>query len=145
VTVAAEARDAVRTHPFLLDALRTGVVNYTAAAEFIDLDADTETVATALRRFEDDLDGRARPRGAGRVTMEREGVDGVAVDPDDGETAIVLRGDVSGLLLGSVLRRLDAVGVSARAAGVDGDALAVVVGRRDGATALRVIEDAASG
>ena len=35
MSLAAETREAVRTHPFLLDALRAGVVNYNAAAAWL--------------------------------------------------------------------------------------------------------------
>jgi len=58
MTVAADARAAVREHPFLETALRAGVVNYTAAARFLDVGAE-EAVAAALRRYAAELDDYA--------------------------------------------------------------------------------------
>lgn len=165
MSLAEATREAVRGRPFLLAALRAGVLNYAAAAEHLDLDGGTEAVAAALRRFEADLPAYATERRDVRVRMERGvgrrdagggagagagadalvAVGGAAVVPDAGaETAVLATGDVDAAALGVVLGRLAAVGVEATAAGVAGDALAVVVGRRDGATALRTVEDALS-
>lgn len=70
MSLAAETREAVRQRPFLLDALRAGVVNYTAAAEFLDLDGDAESIATALRRYAADLPAHATDARDTRVTMQ---------------------------------------------------------------------------
>ncbi|EMA62588.1 DUF7523 family protein, partial [Halorubrum kocurii] len=69
-------------------------------------------------------------------------VGGATVVPDGRDTAILATGDVDTGALAAVLRRLDAADVSVAAAGVAGDAFVVVVERRDGATAVRVVEDA---
>ena len=68
MTVAAETRKAVREHPFVYDGLRAGIVNYTAAARFLDV-GDTEAVGAALRRYAEDLSEYAPPdaRGEGGV------------------------------------------------------------------------------
>jgi hypothetical protein len=167
MTVAADTREAVRSNPFLQTALRAGVVNYTAAARFLDdrgaIDGgDQEAIAAALRRYVEDLDPYAPPDRRVSVSM-RSGiaaVDGAdAADaPDDpllvvGETryavgdggdltAVVVTGDVEAPDLAIVLERLRTaeVGVEA-AAGGDGT-LAVVVARREGANAVRAVEDA---
>ena len=55
MSLAAETRAAVRARPWLLAALRAGVVNYAAAAASLGVEGDADAVATALRRFEDDL------------------------------------------------------------------------------------------
>jgi hypothetical protein len=61
VTLAAEAREAVRRRPFLYDALGAGVVNYSAAARLLDVDGETDAVVgrrdgpDALRAVEDVL------------------------------------------------------------------------------------------
>ncbi|WP_435062756.1 DUF7523 family protein [Halobaculum sp. EA56] len=186
MTVAEETRAAVRDRPFLYDALRAGVANYAAAAEALGLDADPDAVATALRRFADELgegDGAGAATGAdavdARVTMSRgvgrvdgEGDDAGAEDGADGAdrvedeaggdpgarepllsvgdagyaadagdaTAVLARGTVDAALLERALGRLRTAGVAVEAAGVTPSALLVVVGRRDGATALRVVE-----
>ncbi|MFC7137407.1 hypothetical protein ACFQRB_15140 [Halobaculum litoreum] len=71
MTVAEETRAAVRERPFLYDALRAGVVNYAAAAATLDIDADPDAVATALRRHAAEIDARPPATGDARVTMER--------------------------------------------------------------------------
>ncbi|QZP38675.1 DUF7523 family protein [Halobaculum magnesiiphilum] len=172
MTVAEETRAAVRERPFLYDALRAGVVNYAAAAATLDIDADRDAVATALRRFANELDERAgsdadAPADAGaRVRMER-GVG--AVDPVDAAgddetaepvlavgssayaagagdaTAVVAAGDVDPRALERVLGRLRVAGVAVDAAGVTPTGLAVVVGGRAGADALRAVEAALDG
>jgi hypothetical protein len=172
MSLAADTRDAARARPFVLDALRAGVLNHSAAAAWLaaeaDLggdDADTDAIATALRRFREDLPPYATAERAASVSMrsgvgvvesaadadgdaESEAADpllrvgGAAVVPEGRDTAIVATGDVDAGALAAVLRRLSAADVAVAAAGVAGDALVVVVGRRDGATAVRVVEDA---
>lgn len=160
MSLAAEAREAVGRHPFLLAGLRAGVVNYTAAARFLDVEGDDDAVATALRRYAAELPDRdPRPVDA-RVTMESGlgladasagdeavlSVGGTAVLGDAGDlTGVLAAGDVDAAALSAVLGRLDAAGVDVAAAGVAGEVMLVVVGRRDGAAALRIVEDALDG
>jgi len=166
MSLAADTREAARTRPFVLDALRAGVLNHSAAAAWLadeadlggDGAADTDAIATALRRFREELPAYATAErsasvsmrsGVGVVERERDAdtdpllsVGGAAVVPEGRDTAILATGDVDAGALATALRRLDAVDVDVAAAGVAGEALVVVVGRRDGATAVRVAEDA---
>ena len=171
MSLAAETREAVREHPFVLDALRAGVVNHSAAAAWLaetaGIDGDPDAIATALRRFREELPAYGTGERTASVSMQSgvrvdEGeaeapeeteaeasgsdallrVGGTAVLPDGRETAILASGDVDATTLATALRRLSAVAVDVSAAGVAGDALVVVVGRRDGATAVRVVEAA---
>lgn len=159
MSLAAETRDAVRARPSLLYALRAGVVNYTAAAERLDVEGDTDSIATALRRFAEDLPPLETEHRDVTVRM-RSGVglageDVVATEEDDrvltvgdvalvaaqGElTALVATGDVDTRALAVVCDRLAAENVLVDAAGVAGDELVVVVPQRQGATALRHVE-----
>lgn len=161
MSTAEATREAVREHPFLLLALRAGVVNYTAAAEFLDT-GETDPVATALRRFADDLPAFENRDADARVRMESgvglvdsgettEGDDpllavgGVELVPDAGSmTAVVATGEVGTTALGTVCARLDAEGVDAEAAAVADGTLLVVVGRREGVATLRAVEGALS-
>lgn len=170
MSLAADTREAARARPFVLDALRAGVLNHSAAAAWLadeadlgdgDGDADTDAIATALRRFREELPAYATAERAASVSMRsgvglREDADdveatdagpllrvgGAAVVSEGRDTAILATGDVDAGALAAALRRLDAADVDVAAAGVAGDALVVVVGRRDGATAVRVVEDA---
>jgi hypothetical protein len=162
MSLAADTREAVRARPFLLDALRAGVVNYAATAAWLTsvagLDGDEEAIAAALRRFREDLPTYATAEHAASVSM-RSGVgviDGpsapqedadvllrvgtVAVTDAGDDTVLLVTGDVSARTLAAVLDTLVAVDVSVAAAGVAGDTLLVVVSRRDGATAVRTAE-----
>lgn len=158
MSLASRTREAVRSHPFLYDALRGGVVNYTAAARFLDLGADDhEAVVAALRRYADDLSEYDPARTDARVSMEsglgetdRDAatdplltVGDTALVPGEGRlTGILATGDVDAAALGHVLNHLRAEGIAVTAAGVAGDALLVVVERRAGADAVRAVEAA---
>jgi len=174
MSLAAETRAAVRARPWLLRALRAGVVNYTAAAESLDVEGDADSIATALRRFAEDLspvelterDATVRMRsGVGLAGVDRVGSDesgatipeataetdaetllsvgeAAIVTTDGSLTALVVEGAVDSAALAAVVERLAAENVVVDAAGVAGDELVVVVPRRDGANALRLVESA---
>jgi len=154
MTVAERTREAVRSHPFLYRALRAGVVNYTAAARFLDV-GDEEAVAAALRRYADDLpddppdDRRVRvdmKSGLGPADDPADAVFAVgdtALSPDGGAlTGIFASGDVGPDALADVLGRLRVEDVTVEAAAASEGHLFVAVGRRDGPNALRLVEDA---
>jgi hypothetical protein len=160
MSLAERTRDAARDHPFLVDALRAGVVNYSAAARYLDVDGEVDAVATALRRFADELpDAELAARDA-RVTMER-GV-GVLESPtdasasevllavsgtafaavDDGDTAILATGDLDLHACRAALDALAVKDVTVTAFAHADDVLLVLVPRLDSANALRAIETA---
>ncbi|QLH77976.1 hypothetical protein HZS55_12000 [Halosimplex rubrum] len=154
MTLAADTREAVRRHPFLYDALRARVVNYTAVARFLDVEGETDAVVAALRRFAEDLPDYERPGDSPPVSMrsglgEGDPADAVlavgdlALVPDGGSlTAITAGGEADAAGLRQVLGRLETAEVSVEAAAAGGGSLVVVVGRRDGADAVRAVEDA---
>jgi len=158
VTLAAATREAVREHPFLYDALRAGVVNYSAAARFLDVDGETDAVVAALRRYASEL-SEYDPQRAGSAVSMQSGL-GITGPDDDPTDALVALGDqafvpdggsLTGLVasggvgadgLREALGRLAAADIAVEAAAVGGGALVVVVGRRDGPDAVRVVEGA---
>lgn len=156
MSLAERTREAARRHPVLIEGLRTGVVNYTAAARFLDVDGEVDAVATALRRYAEELEPVERRECDARVTMHRgvgtpegDGVDeplfavgGVPIVEDAGsDTAILATGDVTPAALSHVLGRLLVEGIDPEAAGVASGALVVIVEGRDGVDALRTVED----
>jgi hypothetical protein len=157
MTLAADTREAARRHPFLVDALRASVVNYTAAARFLAVDGETDAVVAALRRFAEDLPDYERPGSDPPVSMQSglgEGdpadallvVGDLALVPDAGSlTAITAGGDADAGALRQVLGRLETAEVAVEAAAVGGGSLVVVVGRHDGPDAVRAVEDALAG
>lgn len=155
MSVAAATRAAVRERPFLRSALRAGVLNYTAAARYLDV-GETEAVAAALRRFADELPAYDHP-AAGRsvrVTMESGFGEGNATDallavgetalvPDAGTLTVLLgRGDVSLSVYRRALARLDVADVPVAATALGEELFVVAVSRRDGPDALRQLEGA---
>lgn len=170
MSLAAETRAAVRSRPWLRYALRAGVLNYAAAAESLDVEGDRDAIATALRRFEEDLPGIGADARDVTVRMQSgvrlAGADGDAGSEDGGDTskskadplvsvdgeailrtggqltAITVAGDVDPTALSAVLGRLDAESVVVDAAGVADGRLVVVVPGSDGPNALRLVEDA---
>lgn len=164
MTLAAETREAVRREPFLHDALRAGVVNYSAAARYLDVDGETDAVVAALRRYADDLPDYETPAGASAVSMHSglEARDPAETDPaetdppeallvvgetafvpgDGSLTALVASGVTGAASLRLALGRLETADVPVEAAAVGDGSLVVVVGRREGPDALRALEDA---
>ena len=159
MTLAADTRSAVRRNPFVFEALRTGVLNYTAAARYLDV-GDLDPVAAALRRYADELPDYESDSRDARVTMqsglgavevaeiedENEAllaVGGRALVPDAGSlTGVLATGAVDARALAHVLDRLAIERTDVAAAGVAGDTLVVAVGRRAGPDAVRTVEDA---
>jgi len=154
MTLAGETRAAVEAHPFLRRALRAGVVNHAAAARFLDVEGDEEAVAAAVRRYAEELpafetgDARARVSMESGLSATADGEDALLVVGDEGFaadggdlTALVAAGDLDTRALAFALERLHAADIRPVAAGVSAS-LAVVVPRRDGADALRHLEDA---
>jgi hypothetical protein len=167
MSLAADAREAVRARPYLYRALQAGVVNYRAAADELALDGDPDAVATALRRFADELDPLTSDpvdatvrmqSGVGLADHDHDPDTDGRLPPDDvvltvgdqqvvrgGDlTAIRVRGDVDAAVCRATLDRLLLTPVLVDAAGVAGDELVVVVPRRQGARALRVVEETLS-
>ena len=152
MTKAATTRDAIDDHPFLRQALSAGVVNHAAAARFLDVDGDEEAVATAIRRYGEELSNFDAGERAATVSMEsglgpsEDGllvVSGHGYAPGEGcLTALLANGDVDSRALSFALDRLHAADVEPVAAGVAEGALALLVERRDAADALRVVDDA---
>lgn len=155
-SLAERARAAVDASPSLRDALRTGVVNYAAAARSLDVDGEEDALATALRRYADELPeyqvrsvraSVSMRSGVGPVDDETNedplfSIDGLQYGSGGESTALVASGDVDTTALGAVIHRLAVADITPEAAGVAGDTLVVIVERREGARAIRCVEDA---
>lgn len=154
MSIAERTREAVDRHPFLVEALRAGVVNFTAAARFLDI-GDTDAVAAALRRYADELPERDHSEGSIRLRMTtgigrttggdepliRIGDRGFV--PETGElTAIVAEGDIDAGTVATALWRLAVDGTPIEALASDSERLFVVTERSAGSRVLRVVESA---
>jgi hypothetical protein len=152
MSLAAETREAVRAHPFVYEALRAGILNYSAAARYLDV-GDADAVVAALRRYAEELPEPTETERDLRVTIH-SGI-GPADDPaeallavgdtaltaDGGDaTAVVATGDVDADLLATVLGQCLANDIDIEAAAVGDGTLVLVVDRRDGPDTVRLIE-----
>jgi hypothetical protein len=157
MSLAERTRDAVRSEPFLYDALRAGVVNYSATAQWLDVDGDEDAIATALRRYAGELpdlehtDCDCQIRMQNNVTLvEGEATTAKPLFTIDGRSlvqggdlcALVAYGAVDARALAHALDRVGLADIDVEAAGVGADRLLLVVPDRDGGTALQVVEEA---
>ncbi|WP_238717394.1 DUF7523 family protein [Natronorubrum halophilum] len=159
MSLAATTRRAAEEHPFLVTALRAGVVNYTGAARFLEVDGETDAIATALRRYAEELPAYECESRDVRVRMESGvgpvgaaagdtgaddalvSVGGTAFGPGAGDrTAIVAAGAVDATALAETLQRLSIEDIEPAAAAVGAASMIVVVDRLEGANALRAVE-----
>jgi hypothetical protein len=158
-SLAAETRNAVDAHPFVRDGLRAGVLNFAAAARFLDVAGGEEAVATALRRYADELPTIESRDGSVRVTMQsgigvaeaigRESILQIGettFTSDGGDyTAIQAVGAVDPRYAGTVSIRLDNADIEVRGTGLTEESLVVIVDRRAASAALEIVEDAVEG
>lgn len=157
MSLASETRDAVRARPFLYDALAAEVVNYAALARELDVEGDTEAITAALRRFAEELPDPTETDSAVTVRMrggleplgDGDGGDGLLRVGEHGYatgggplTGVLVTGDLGAETLERALGRLRSHDIGVEAAAVAGGTLLVVVGRRDGADAVRLLEGA---
>lgn len=155
MNTAAATRAAVDRIPWLRRGLRAGLLNAAAVATWLDLPADAEAVAAAVRRYGADLDPLTVERPSVTVRM-RSGVGhGDAADErvldvlgtpiggtGGGLTALVCTGDVDPQVLALCIDRLTAGSIVVDAAGVIDETAIIAVPSRDGPAALRMIESA---
>ena len=154
MSLAAQTRRAVDDHPFLVVALRAGVLNYTAAARFLEVDGEVDAIATALRRYAEEVPDYETAERDVRVTMQSGvgtvddpseallAVGGTAIGDGGDRTAILAEGETDAIALVTVLERLSIEDIAVTAAGVGEETLVVVVDRLEGANAVRAVEGA---
>lgn len=155
---AEQARTAIRTQPFIHEALRAGVLNYHAAARLLDVDGDPEAIATALRRYEETLDSPTASGTPPIVRLERNvgitdgpgddpllTVDGLTVTSEGDYAAVLVTGMETTRAFAKAVTRVTLSDIPLRATGgafpSAGTATAVfVVPTERGTDALREIE-----
>ena len=154
MSVAERTRNAVCANPFLHDALAAGVVNYTAAARYLDVGKE-EAVVAALRRYAEGLTAE-QPAAQAQVRVEsglgpNEGepllqVGETGFTPGEGSlTGVLATGSLSLAAFRQLLGRCDTADLTVHAAGFTGDAAIVVVERRDGPETLQLAESVCDG
>lgn len=153
MSIAERTRAATDSHPFLVEALRAGVVNYTAAARFLDI-GETEAVAAALRRYASELSPRTKAVSNTKVRMitgigRTEGatdallrIGTTSFEPEGGTlTAIVVEGQGAGDHEVEIRWQLREHDIGVHAVATTSTQCVIVTDRNDGPSALRLIED----
>lgn len=153
MSIAERTRTAAQRHPFLIEALRSGVLNYTAAARFLDI-GETDAVAAALRRYAEDLPAASHSdadiklrmiTGVGKTDDTNDSllvIDGESFATGIGElTAIVADGPIPMRGYVRALWRLEESSIPIRASGTSEQGLIVVTDRNGGPNALRIVEE----
>ncbi len=130
-------------------------MNYTAAARFLAVDGEADAIATALRRYADELEPLESDERGVRVRMQ-SGV-GPVDDPDEAllavgstvlgtggnsspYTVIVATGAVDAWAVSTALASLTIAGIEVVAVGFEPGTLLVAVERLDGANTVRAVE-----
>ena len=154
MSVAAATREAIRAHPFLLDAMRLDILNFTAAARFLDV-GETEAVAAALRRMSADLSPAHSTSDELRVRMDRgiEAVDReeallqigeVGFGRGDGpHTGITVTGASDARTVGTILLRLANADIELIAVASTSKQFILIVPSASAATTIRCVEETA--
>lgn len=155
MSLAEETRRAVRSYPFLYEALRAGVLNYTATARFLDL-GEVETVTAALRRYGEELDTEKQEIVTDVQVRMQSGLEcqsdsgnallsvgDRAYGPASGGslTGIIVSGDLTQSVLAEVLDQCRIKEITIESAAVCEETLVAVTDQRDGPTVLRIVED----
>lgn len=81
MSLAARTREILKLFPCIHEALRVGVINYTAAARYLPITGDNEAVASALRRYSEQLSSETNDSRDVTITMHSE-------FPSDSDTSL---------------------------------------------------------
>ena len=153
MSIAERTRGEARKYPFLVEALRARILNYTAAARFLDI-GDIDAVAAALRRFADEVSTHEPVPGDVRLRMitgigpttDRENellaIGDRVFAPESGDlTAIVADGHISMRAVTHILWQITEYQISVYACAFDEDRLIVTTDRNEGPAVLRIVEE----
>lgn len=146
MSLAEQTRQAVDRDPVLYAALERGLVNYTAAANALDISGSQTAVVDALRRYAQTIEATATKRPRIRVSRSGElptaataaGIDPTTVTDAD---AVVVLSNCTWPQLAVGLCGLEIAGISVtRVAAADTTAV-LVVPQTAAAAAVRVLEE----
>lgn len=148
MSLASRTRDTVKKYPCIHQALRAGVINYSAAARYLPVSGDTEAIASALRRYAEELpDPTPKPIDVS-ITMHTSYPDQLsglpAETPDTNEegsiTWLCVSGDITPVLVGSVLLGCKSHEIPVQTVSANDGTALISVPQSAGAAALRCIE-----
>lgn len=148
MSLASRTRETIQNFPCIHEALRVGVINYSAAARFLPVAGDTEAIASALRRYENHLSGPANQSRDISISMhssypsEQAGLTEETPYDTDTETVtwLCVSGDISPTVVGSLLLGCKSHDIRVNAVSANEGHAVICVPRSSGTSALRCIE-----
>lgn len=132
MSLAASTRRKVKNTPYLYDALRAGIVNYSAAARMLDLEGEDTAVSVSLQRLSKDLS-----------PLEMSSVDAnITINSDEVKqrVKILIEGGVDAKILSHLILVCHMNEIHVREASMEDKKINIVVGWKDGPNSLRLIE-----
>ncbi len=132
MSLAASTRRKVKNTPYLYDALRAGIVNYSAAARMLDLEGEDTAVSVSLQRLSKDLS-----------PLEMSSVDAnITINSDEVKqrVKILIEGSVDAKILSHLILVCHMNEIHVREASMEDKKINIVVGWKDGPNSLRLIE-----
>lgn len=149
MSLASQTRETVKNHPCIHEALRAGVINYSAAARFLPIAGDTEAIASALRRYEEQLASPTTQSRDVSISMhssypsEQAGFSEENPSDIDTETVtwLCVSGNISPAFVGSLLLGCKSHEIPIHAVSANEGTAVICVPRSTGAAALRCIEN----
>ena len=132
MSLAASTRRKVKNSPYLYDALRAGIVNYSAAARMLDLEGEDTAISVSLQRLSKDLS-----------PLEISSVDAnitISSDEIKQRMKILIEGDVDAKILSHLILVCHMNDIHVREASIGNGKINIMVGWKDGPNSLRLIE-----
>jgi len=134
MSLAAITRRAVRKTPYLYDALRAGIVNYSAAARMLNLEGQDAAISVSLQRLSKEL-----------PPLEMASIDAnitISSDETKQRAKIVIEGPVDAKALSHLILVCHMNGIRIIEASIVMGEIDIVVEWKDGPNSLRLIERA---
>ncbi len=148
MSLASRTRETVKKYPCIHEALRAGVINYSAAARYLPISGDTEAIASALRRYGEQLDNQTDQYFDLSITMHTsyplQLTDLPPTIEKDSVTWLCVSGDITPIVVGSLLLGCKSHEIPVHAVSANERTAVICVPRTSGATALRCIEHVAN-
>ena len=134
MSLAAITRREVRKTPYLYDAIRAGIVNYSAAARMLDLEGQDAGVSASLQRLSKEL----RPLEMVRIDANIT----ISSDETKQQAKVAVEGPVDAKILSHLILVCHMNGICIIEASILMGEIEIVVEWKDGPNSLRLIERA---
>jgi|TARA_Y100000817_G_scaffold307468_1_gene293978 hypothetical protein len=134
MSLAAITRREVRKTPYLYDAIRAGIVNYSAAARMLDLEGQDTAVSVSLQRLNKELPPLEMARIDANIT--------ISSDEINQQVKIVVEGPVDAKILSHFILVCHMNEIQIIEASISMGEIQIVVEWKEGPNALRIIERA---